>query len=280
MKQFNGILNFAKNICQIPTLVVFGILLAIPIIGIAQVTTANIVGTVSDPSGGQIPNAKVTARNVDTGLTRTVMSGEDGNYRIESLPVGNYTIEVAASTGFKKAFKSDIVLQVNDTARVDFVLEVGQVNETVTITDETPQVNTSSAELGRTVQTKEIENLPLVERNVFALLDLTPGVQSNNNGVATASAATANNTLGFPEQRTLINGGTDGGTGSVNYFLDGGTNMTNLRNTGNVGFLPRTFSLPCAPSRTNFSSSNSLTIKVTLARLVSIKRDKSARETG
>ena len=104
----------------------------------------------------------------------------------------------------------------------------------MTITDETPQVNTSTAELGRTVQTKEIENLPLVERNVYALLDLTPGVQSNNTGVATASVTTSNLSLGFPEQRTLINGGTDGGTGSVNYFLEGGSNMTNLRNTGNI----------------------------------------------
>jgi hypothetical protein len=237
MKQFSGLLTLIKNDFQKYILVVFaifGVLLTIPSGAIGQVTTATIIGTVSDSNGGQIPNAKVTARNVETGLTRSVMTGEDGNYRIEFLPVGNYSIEIEASSGFKKAFKEGIVLQVNDTARVDFALEVGQVNETVTITDETPQINTSTAELGRTVQTKEIENLPLVERNVFALLDLTPGVQSNNTGVATASAATNNNVLGFPEQRTLINGGTDGGTGSVNYFLDGGTNMTNLRNTGNV----------------------------------------------
>lgn len=201
---------------------------------VGQSTTATIIGTVSDPSGGQVPNVQVTAKNVETGLTRTVVTGEDGNYRIEFLPVGKYSIEVTASSGFKKSFRNDIVLQVDDTIRTDFILEVGQVSEIVTVTDETPQVNTSTPELGRTVQTKEIENLPLVERNVFALLDLTPGVQSNNQGVTTASAATNNNTLGFPEQRTLINGGTDGGTGSVNYYLDGGTNMTNLRNTGNV----------------------------------------------
>ena len=95
-------------------------------------------------------------------------------------------------------------------------------------------MNTGNAELGRTIQTQEIENLPLVERNVFALLDLTPGVQSNNAGISNTAQGNLQSTLGFPEQRTLINGGTDGGTGSVNYFLDGGTNMTNLRNTGNV----------------------------------------------
>lgn len=212
----------------------FAILLAIPMVASAQSTTATIVGTVSDPGGAQVPNASVTARNADTGLTRTVTSGEDGNYRIEFLPVGNYSIEVKAATGFKKAFRTGIVLRIGDTASVDMPLEVGAVNEEVTVTTAPPEVNTNRAELGRTVQSREIENLPLVERNIFALLDLTPGVQSNNSGVATASAATSNLSLGFPEQRTIINGGVDGGSGSVNYYLDGGINMTNLRNTGNV----------------------------------------------
>src|SRR5947208_3459599 len=98
----------------------------------------------------------------------------------------------------------------------------------------TPAVNTSTSEIGRTIQSAEITSLPLVERNVYTLLDLTPGVQSNNNGVAAASTGTSSLILGFPEQRTLINGGVDGGTGSVNYYLDGGINMTNLRNTGNI----------------------------------------------
>ena len=207
---------------------------AAPTAVFSQITTATIVGTISDPSGAQLPSASVTARNTETGLTRTVMSGEDGSYRIEFLPVGSYVVEVTANSGFKKAIRENVVLQINDTARIDITLEVGSVSEEVTVTTAPPEVNTSTVELGRTVQSREIENLPLVERNVYSLLDLTPGVQSNNNGVATASATTSNLSLGFPEQRTLINGGTDGGTGSVNYFLDGGVNMTNLRNTGNI----------------------------------------------
>lgn len=207
---------------------------AAPTAVFSQITTATIVGTISDPSGAQLPSASVTARNTETGLTRTVMSGEDGSYRIEFLPVGSYVVEVTANSGFKKAIRENVVLQINATARIDITLEVGSVSEEVTVTTAPPEVNTSTVELGRTVQSREIENLPLVERNVYSLLDLTPGVQSNNNGVATASATTSNLSLGFPEQRTLINGGTDGGTGSVNYFLDGGVNMTNLRNTGNT----------------------------------------------
>lgn len=212
---------------------ILALLLAFPLAAAAQVTTATIVGSISDSSGAILPGAQVTARNVDTGLTRTVTSGEDGAYRLEFLPVGNYVVEVTAN-GLQKTTRSGIVLQVNDTVRVDVSLTIGKVTEVVTITEAPPAVNTSTAELGRTIQSAEITSLPLVDRNVYTLLDLTPGVQSNNNGVAAASTGTSSLILGFPEQRTLINGGTDGGTGSVNYYLDGGANMTNLRNTGNI----------------------------------------------
>jgi hypothetical protein len=213
---------------------VIALLLAFPLIALGQVTTAAIVGTVTDPGGSNVTGATVTARNVDTGLTRTVTSSDEGTYRLEFLPVGNYVLEVTG-TGFKKSYLNGIVLKVNDTTRVDVALTVGQVSETVTIAESaTPAINTSTAEIGRTIESAEITALPLVERNVYTLLDLTPGVQSNNNGVATASTGTSTFILGYPEQRTLINGGTDGGTGSVNYYLDGGINMTNLRNTGNI----------------------------------------------
>src|SRR5690349_22340080 len=213
---------------------VIGLLLAIPLAVAGQVTTATIVGTVTDPGGATVPGAQVIARNVETGLTRTVVSTDEGTYRLEFLPVGKYSIEVTY-TGFKTALVSGIVLQVNDTSRVDVSLNVGQVNETVTISEmATPAVNTTTTEIARTIQSAEITSLPLVDRNVYTLLDLTPGVQSNNNGVAAASTGTSSLVLGFPEQRTLINGGVDGGTGSVNYYLDGGNNMTGLRNTGNI----------------------------------------------
>ncbi len=209
------------------------LVLLLPAAAMAQVTTATLVGTITDASGAVLPGAQVTARNVDTGLTRTVTSSDVGTYRLEFLPVGKYLLE-ATAPGFKKGTRSGIELQVNDTARADVTLTVGDVSETVNVAEAPMAVNTSTAEIGRTVATAEITSLPLVDRNVYALLDLTPGVQSNNNGVATASSGTSSLILGFPEQRTLINGGTDGGTGSVNYYLDGGNNMTGLRNTGNI----------------------------------------------
>ncbi len=160
-------------------------------------------------------------------------AGADGAYRIEFLPIGNYVVE-AVLDGFKTAHRSGIVVRVSDTVRVDVALELGALAEMVTVNAAAPLVNTSTAEIGRTIDAAAIAELPLVDRNVYSLLDLTPGVQSNNNGVSAASTGTSSLVLGYPEQRTLINGGADGGTGSVNYYLDGGINMTGLRNTGNI----------------------------------------------
>jgi hypothetical protein len=210
-------------------------LAALPLASIAsaQVTTATLVGTITDSSGGALPGVTVTARNVDTGFTHSVPSGEVGDYRLEFLPIGPYTI-AATLQGFKTASRGGIVLNVNDSVRVDFTLEIGAVSEMVSVVAGSPLVNTVTSDISRTIDDAAIQSLPLVDRNAYSLLDLTPGVQSNNNGVASASVTTSSLGLGFPEQRTLINGGADGGTGSVNYYLDGGINMTALRNTGNI----------------------------------------------
>ncbi len=199
----------------------------------AQVTSATIVGTITDTSGGALPGATVTARNTETGFSRTVVTSTEGAYRLEFLPIGSYVIE-ASLQGFTTANRAGIVLRVNDTVKIDISLAVGGLEETVTVAAAVLEVNTVTSDISKTIEAKQIETLPLVDRNVYTLLDLTPGVQSNNNGVASASATTSNLSLGFPEQRTLINGGADGGTGSVNYYLDGGINMTALRNTGNI----------------------------------------------
>ena len=199
----------------------------------AQVTTATIVGTVLDSSGGALPGVTVTARNVDTGFVHDVPTSETGAYRLEFLPIGPYVVE-ATLQGFKTASRGGIVLNVNDSVRLDFSLELGTLTETVTVVAGTPLVNTVTSDISKTIDDVAIQSLPLVDRNAYSLLDLTPGVQSNNNGVASASVTTSSLGLGFPEQRTLINGGADGGTGSVNYYLDGGINMTALRNTGNI----------------------------------------------
>ena len=206
------------------------LILAIALLGLgvaspsfAQSPTTTLLGTVTDKEGGVVSKAQVTATNVDTNFTRTAPTNEEGEYRIEFLPLGNYKVEVAA-TGFKKTVQTGVVLEVGVVAHADAKLEVGDVNQSVTVTAEMPAMNTTSADVGRLVENKEIIDLPIVNRNVYALLSLTAGVESNANSIV----------LGYPEQRTLINGGVDGGAGSVSYYLDGGINMTGLRNTGNI----------------------------------------------
>src|SRR5215472_7875446 len=189
----------------------------------AQITTTTLVGTVTDKTGAVLVDAQVTATNTGTNLRQSATTNAQGDYRIEFLPVGEYTIEVTAA-GFKTFIRKGVRLEIDQTARVDASLAVGSTGETVEVTGAAPIVNTSSPELGRTVENEEIVDLPIVNRNLYTLLDLTPGVQRNDNSIV----------LGYPEQRTLINGGVDGGAGSVNYYLDGGVNMTGLRNTGNI----------------------------------------------
>jgi len=186
-------------------------------------TTTTIYGAVTDKSGAIVPAADVTATNVDTNFTRSAKTNAEGQYRLEFMPVGNYKVEVAA-TGFKKSVQKGIILDINVMARVDALLDVGTMTEEIDVTATAPAVNTDNAQIGRTVENAEITTLPIVGRNVYTLLQLTPGVESSGNSIV----------LGYPEQRTMINGGVDGGAGSVNYYLDGGNNMTGLRNTGNI----------------------------------------------
>ena len=196
----------------------------------AQVTTTTLFGRVTDSTGAAIAQAQVTATNTDTNSTRTEKTNTEGEYRMELLPVGNYSLEVN-TTGFKKFVRTGVVLELNVPSRVDVAMELGEFAQTVTVTGGAPQINTSSAEIGRSIENDEIANLPLVNRNAYQLLELTPGVQNSSFSPGQPNPVI---TLGYPEQRTFINGGVDGGAGSVSYYLDGGINMTGLRNTGNI----------------------------------------------
>src|SRR5580693_6579461 len=196
----------------------------------AQTTSTTIYGQVVDATGAAVASAPVSVTNTDTNLSRTVQTNDQGEYRIELLPVGSYKVEVTAP-GFKRTVRSGVVLEVNVPARVDVMMRLGDVNQTVTVTERVPLINTTSPEIGRTIPLEEIENVPLVNRNVYQLLELTPGVQNSTFNPGQPNPVI---TLGYPEQRTFINGGVDGGAGSVSYYLDGGINMTGLRNTGNI----------------------------------------------
>jgi hypothetical protein len=188
----------------------------------AQKVTATMVGAVTDSQGAAIPAVSVEARNVDTGIAQNTKTNAAGEYHFEFLPVGRYTVTFSAQ-GFKKHVQENVVLSVDQAQTVNASLSVGAANETVTVTAAPPLVNTTNAEIGRTVDSQELVSLPLVGRDPYQLLSLTPGVQH----VSTTYS------FGYPEEHAFINGGSDNGVGDVSYYLDGGINLNTLRNTGN-----------------------------------------------
>ena len=190
---------------------------------LAQLSTATMFGNVADSTGAVVPNAVVILTQTDTNFSRQTTTNGEGQYRAEFLPIGPYKIKVTAA-GFKELVRSNIVLTGAQVAEVNYSLELGVENSVVEVTTEIPLVNLGNSTLGRTVENHEIDNLPLVDRNVYTLLTLTPGVQNVQN----------ENSIGPPMEHVIINGSPDNMVGQVTYYLDGGTNMTGVRNTGNV----------------------------------------------
>ena len=198
----------------------------------AQRITGNIAGTVKDEQGAMVTTATLKATNVDTGFTRTGTVNADGTFLIQYLPVGNYAVAVEAA-GFKKFVQENLTVAVDQTVSLAVTLTVGAQTQTVEVTEAPPLVETSSVELGRTVSPNEIIGLPLVNRNAYAEISLTAGVMSNSASGQSNPNGTPNFQVGVPSTQVIINGGIDGGTPMVSYYLDGGINMTGLRNYGN-----------------------------------------------
>lgn len=200
-------------------------------VAVGQQITATITGTVNDAQGALIVGATVTATNLDTGISSTTKTNSEAIYNLGQLPIGKYTVR-ASSPGFKELEQQNIVLSLNQTLSLNLVLEVGAVDQTVTVSGAPPVVNTTTPELGRTVQPEEITELPLVNRDVYTEVSLTPGVQSNSGSALTAN--TPNMIAGQPPaEAVVINGGIDGASPMVSFYLDGGSNMTAQRNYGN-----------------------------------------------
>lgn len=141
----------------------------------AQAITGSITGVVTDSSGGLIPGAQVTVLNLGTNIQSKVTTDSTGNYTVPLLPRGDYRIEVSAQ-GFKRFVREGITLQVQQTARIDVQLAVGEVAESVVVSADAGRLETENATLAKVVDNRSIVNLPLNTRNVYSLVFLTPGV--------------------------------------------------------------------------------------------------------
>jgi hypothetical protein len=169
---------YRKSLCVGIISVAALILLAIPVV--AQLPTATVLGTAKDSSGGVLPDVTITITNVETGLTRTVKTGDDGFYRAPELPVGRYEVK-GEHAGFKTETRKGITLEVTQQAVINFDFEVGSTATQVVVTEEAPMVNTQNATLGGTVNETKMTELPLNGRNYIDLALLQPGVDKDKN---------------------------------------------------------------------------------------------------
>ncbi|MBM3740555.1 MAG: carboxypeptidase regulatory-like domain-containing protein [Acidobacteria bacterium] len=141
----------------------------------AQVSRGTIVGTITDPSGNRVPNAKVVVTQEGTNLRREVQSTGLGDYEAVALPVGRYSVDVEA-TGFSRESRTNVELSVQQRLRVDVTLKVGSLTETVTVTGQPPLVEGENSQRGQTLQAQFIVDLPLNGRDFLTLPLLSAGV--------------------------------------------------------------------------------------------------------
>jgi hypothetical protein len=153
----------------------FVFLLAAAASMLGQTTTATLFGVVRDATGALIPQARIAARNISTAFERVAASDATGAYLITNLPVGQYSLLVEKD-GFRRFIQNGVTLTVNENARVDAVLSLGQVNESITVTAEATGVDTRSSAMGEVVDRIRVQELPLKGRNVMELARVVPGV--------------------------------------------------------------------------------------------------------
>jgi hypothetical protein len=140
---------------------------------------AQIMGTLRDSSGGILPGAAVTARNEETGLVRTAVTDTAGEYRLPALPPGRYSL-AAELQGFTTETRQGMVLVIEQTVVADFTLKPAALAETVTVTGESPLVDTTASTVATAVSNEQIQDLPVASRRWIDLAMLTPGVSQDN----------------------------------------------------------------------------------------------------
>jgi hypothetical protein len=173
--------------------------------------TASVVGTVTDPSGAAVASAKITITNMETGLVRSTTTNSTGSYAAHELSIGRYRLRAEAPS-FKAYEQTDITLNVNDTIRADVSLQVGQVQESVTVEANRVAVQADTSDVSQTVTSTEISNLATNGRNVLQLTTLVPGASSNMPDFDLPVAQFQNRSVYFNGMRQDAN----------NWLIDGG----------------------------------------------------------
>jgi hypothetical protein len=180
----------------------------------AQVTGATVTGTVTDPSGGVLVGAQVSAKDTATGTMREVTTDSAGLYAMPNLAPGSYEVKVAAA-GFSTAVQSNLTLAVGQQQQLNFSMKVGETNTTVQVTEAAPQIDLTSSALSGQVESETVRELPLNGRDWTSLAQLQPGVKPIETQMSYSTSARGNRGFGgeltVSGQRSTFN----------NYRIDG-----------------------------------------------------------
>jgi hypothetical protein len=174
--------------------------------------TASILGTVTDPQGGALPNAAVTVTNVGTNQSQALHTNASGQYQASLLPPGNYEIKVEMQ-GFKQVLRGPVTLLVDQSQRLDFTMTLGDVGQTIDVTTVAPQLQTETATVGTAVAREQTSELPLNGREFLQLDLLIPGAQSTVKGSQLSSEGGSIEVQGMRENANY-------------YWVDGVDNTT------------------------------------------------------
>src|SRR5258705_8729401 len=195
----------------------------------AQLTTADILGTVTDVTGAVVPNATIVLTNLGTNDQRTATSNGSGDYNFTLLPVGHYSISVKAG-GFQASITKDLSVEAGDRARNDVHLQVGTESAVVEVTAQTPLLQADSPTVSSTVTAKAVQDLPLNGRNFVQLVQIVPGANEGpGNGLTSG---------GRPDDRRQTASFSVNGQDDTlnNYTIDGIDD--NERIIGTIGVRP------------------------------------------
>src|SRR3989441_6417158 len=201
------------------------VLIALPtclVFAQTSASTATILGVVKDTTGALIPGVSITIKSTETGLTRSAISSETGDYNVALLPVGAYEISTTMP-GFKQQVRSGINLVVGQQAVINLTLEVGGAAEQVTVTEEAPLVNTTLSSTSGLITEQQIKELPLNGRSFDQLLVLNVGVVNNTSNMAggAGGAFPAFSVAGHRQEtnRVMLNGVDWGWGNATNPFI-------------------------------------------------------------
>jgi hypothetical protein len=200
---------------------------------LAQFSSA-LEGTVVDTQGGVVPGATVTITNEETGVSQTLTTSAEGYYRLPSLPGGLYSIRISLS-GFKTALQEHVRVQVAETKTINLALDAGAVEEQVTVSAAAPLVETAQARVSGVIEESQVKDLPLVGRNFFNLVVLTPGVTGRASGGGQAYAQ-SNADLFINEYGVAMNAN-GARTESNNFMVDSAT-ISSSQRSGVINVTP------------------------------------------